>query len=86
MSGIVSKFELERRVAINDRELSGNSFKAEIVLVPDGDQALNFTYGTMHLTLTGDSQKLPDLKPSMMDEWLKDAIVALLTSKPEALD
>jgi hypothetical protein len=40
----------------------------------------------MRMTVTGERQKLPDVKASEMDQWLRKAIVALLSSKTELID
>ena len=41
MSGITLRFEHERRVAINDDPISQDTFRAEILLSPDGDVTLS---------------------------------------------
>lgn len=82
MSGITIKFVHERRVAIDDNPLSANNFRADILLTPDGDINLSREYGYLRLTVEGDSSKVPDLKLSELETWLKDGIVKMLQSAP----
>lgn len=82
MSGINIKFDYSRRVAIDDRPLSENVFRADILLSPDGDYELSREYGFLRLSIEGDSSKVPDKKLSELEEWLKAGIVKMLQSKP----
>jgi hypothetical protein len=82
MSAILISLDHSRRVAIGNDALSDNTFRADFLLNPDGNRDLSVKYGHLRVTVTGDSMKLPDAKMSELQDWIADAVAAMIASKP----
>lgn len=81
MSAIMISFDYNRRVAVGDKAFADNEFRAEYLLNPDGDHNLTADYGLLRMTITGDSDKVGDMKLSEIEKWVAKAVADMIASE-----